>query len=230
MLRRRSRSWKRPAHADADVCGVLEQLAQLIAAVRLEHPVRVGVDGPDAVGKTTLADRLVAPLEASGRSVVRASVDGFHRPRAERYRRGELSPEGYYLDSFDYEAVRRELLDPLGPGGGRLCRTAVFDFRSDTPVSGLVVEVPATAIVLVDGIFLQRPELDGCFDLVVYIDAPEEAILERARRRDGEVSLERYRARYLPAQRRYRQARDPVGRADVVVDNTDADRPRIARR
>jgi hypothetical protein len=29
------------------------------------------------VGKTTLADELVAPLQALGRTVIRASVDGF---------------------------------------------------------------------------------------------------------------------------------------------------------
>ena len=83
------------------------------------------MDGPDAAGKTTLAAELAGRL-AGKRDVIRASIDGFHRPRAQRYRRGDLSPEGAYHDTFDYGAVRAVLLDPLGPGGSRRYRTAVF--------------------------------------------------------------------------------------------------------
>lgn len=32
--------------------------------------------------------------DARGREVIRASTDGFHFPRAQRYRRGRYSPEG----------------------------------------------------------------------------------------------------------------------------------------
>jgi uridine kinase len=48
----------------------------------------VGIDGPDAAGKSTFADSLSDRL---GTSTVRASIDGFHHPRAVRRRRGELS-------------------------------------------------------------------------------------------------------------------------------------------
>jgi uridine kinase len=66
----------------------IEKLASVIAAVRVDHPTRVAIDGVDGVGKTRLADELVEPLAATGREVIRASVDGFHRPREARYRRG----------------------------------------------------------------------------------------------------------------------------------------------
>lgn len=95
----------------------LEQLAQLIAFVERPHPVRVAIDGIDAAGKTILSDELVAPIEDLTRSVIRASCDGFHSVRADRYRRVRDSPEGYYHDSFDYEAIRSALLVPLGPSG-----------------------------------------------------------------------------------------------------------------
>jgi len=78
----------------------IEQLATAIAAVQVTHPTRVAIDGVDGVGKTSLAEELVAPLARKGREVVRASVDGFHRPRAARYLRGRDSAEGYFLDSF----------------------------------------------------------------------------------------------------------------------------------
>lgn len=75
--------------------GLVEVLARWVDAIRLSHPVRVAIDGVDAAGKTTLADELVAPLRRRGRSVVRASADDFHNPRALRYRAGRDSPEVY---------------------------------------------------------------------------------------------------------------------------------------
>lgn len=79
---------------------LLEQLAKKINELQIDHPVRVAIDGVDTAGKTILADELVKPLEELGRPVIRASIDGFHRPRAERYARGKNSPEGYYFDSL----------------------------------------------------------------------------------------------------------------------------------
>lgn len=149
---------------------IIYQLAGLIAAVSRPHPVRVGIDGVDASGKTTVADELALRLERRGRRVIRASMDGFHRPRVERYRLGEDSPEGYYFDSFDYGALRDILLVPLGPQGSLRYRRAVFDFRSDSPVDEPSTEAPPDALLLFDGVFLSRPELDGYWDFRIFVD------------------------------------------------------------
>src|SRR5262245_28892710 len=93
---------------------VVSRIADAIAAGD-----RVAIDGPDAAGKTTLADELAELLAARGTVTVRASIDGFHRPRQERLAAGELSPRGYLEYSFDLAALRRDLLEPLGPGGSR---------------------------------------------------------------------------------------------------------------
>jgi uridine kinase len=98
---------------------LLDRLAGAIESVITPHPLRVAVDGPPAAGKTTLADELALLLRTRGREVIRASTEGFHLPRAQRYRRGEFSPEANYHDSFDYDTLRRVLLDPLGPDGDR---------------------------------------------------------------------------------------------------------------
>src|SRR3712207_7018949 len=63
----------------------VEQLAELIEATSVPHPVRVAIDGPDAAGKTVLADELAVALSVRRRHVIRASIDGFHRPRTARY-------------------------------------------------------------------------------------------------------------------------------------------------
>lgn len=210
---------------------VLTALVEHIAAIALPHPTRVAIDGIDAAGKTMLADALEPLIEQRGRPVIRASVDDFQRPRAVRYARGRLSPEGYYEDAFDYAALRRVLLEPLGPHGDRRYCTKAFDYRRDEMIDAPVQVAPANAVLLVDGVFLQRPELAGCWDLVVFVDVPFDVSLARALERDvahfgsTEVVRERYARRYIPAQQRYFAECRPREHSDLVVENADPARP-----
>ena len=207
---------------------VLDRLAERIAGLARTHDrVLVGIDGPDAAGKTTLADGLADRLAVP---VVRASVDGFHRPRAVRRRRGELSAEGCYRDSFDLEALVDRLLRPFTAGAGRVA-TQVFDHRTDEP-AGSSCEVPPRAVLVVDGVFLLREPLHGLWTLSLHLHVPPGETLRRALVRDVGDAVEverRYRERYLPAQDLYRAEVDPVGRADVVIDNTDPRAPTVLR-
>lgn len=209
---------------------VAETLANQIESVRVEWPIRVAVDGPDAAGKRTLADRIASVLAARGRTVIRASVDDFQRPRADRYRRGPYSADGYYRDSFDYAALRRLLLDPLGPSGDRSYRTAVFDFVHDVEQAGLAGVAAKDAIVIVDGVFLLRRELVSARDFTVFVSITPDETLRRALVRDvasfgsTEEVERRYRERYLPAQALYLTEVRPRDRAAVVVENEDPSR------
>lgn len=213
---------------------VFQILTERLAALSCPHPMRVAVDGIDAAGKTMLAEELAAALEAQGRPVIRASIDGFHRPRAERYQRGPTSPEGYCLDSFDYAALQETLLVPLGPEGSRRYRRAIFDFRTDSALNSPEEVAPVDAILLFDGVFLLRPELKGAWDYRVFVDVPFEVALERASQRDitlfgsSEEVRTRYHARYIPGQRLYFEHAHPRERADAIVYNEPLDDPRLA--
>ncbi|MGC4892710.1 uridylate kinase [Micromonospora sp. DT31] len=205
---------------------VLARLADHLVVRRPPHPLRVAVDGPDAAGKTRLADDLAEVLGAR-RPVLRVSVDGFHQPAAIRRARGPLSPEGYYRDAFDHETLVTRVLRPLGPGGDRQYLPAAYDLRAETPVTAEPVLAPVDAVLLADGVFLLRPELRAHWDVTVYLHVEPEETLRRALLRDVEVfgSAEevrrRYRARYLPGQELYRAEVGPARHADVVLDLTD---------
>ena len=215
---------------------VLDELADRIASVSLGRPVRVAIDGRTGSGKTTLADELGALLIARGRSVIHTSIDGFHRPKAERYARGRTSPEGYYYDARDLDAVTRLLLAPLGPTGGRRYRTASFDLESDCPIDQEPSVAEADAILIVDGTFLQRPELAGGFDVTIYVATADEIATARGVARDAErlggvdAARELYAARYRPAVDLYDRLCAPESRADAVFHNDDVERPRLTVR
>ena len=134
---------------------VLTELARHIVRLSPDRIIRVAVDGVDGAGKTTFANELADAICPLRRSVIRASVDGFHNPRAIRYERGRHSPDGYFENSYNYAALKQYLLDPLSPGGCRRYRAAVFDHVTDRPVSFDEREALPASILLFDGIFLQ---------------------------------------------------------------------------
>ena len=184
---------------------LLNQLADMIAAVDRPHPVRVGIDGPGASGKTTLADELVAHLQSRGRPVIRASVDGFHNPPEVRYQRGKDSVEGYYHDSFNHDAITESLLAPLGPDGSRTYTPARYDFRTESEVETQTHDAPDNAVLLFEGVFVLREELRGHFDFTCYVDVDFNETTRRAMDRDA-ASL-RLAGRRGPALRRALRAR-----------------------
>jgi len=206
---------------------LLQELSSWIADLEIGRPIRFGIDGVDASGKTTLADELVPSLQSLGRPAVRASIDGFHRPRSERYQLGRQSPEGYYRDSFNLEMLIGRLLAPLGPGGSRRIVRAVFDYRLDAAVDLLEESVERNAILVFDGVFLHRPELIRYWDATIYLDVPFDISVLRSTHRDGwppEVDAVENR-RYVEGQRIYLRECNPRALASVVIDNADLDAP-----
>lgn len=92
---------------------VIRRLAELVVAIERPHPVRIGVDGFSAAGKSTLADELATTVAERGRTCLRAGLDDFKRPRAER----PAGPTGFYQGAWDLDAIRTFLLVPSGPAG-----------------------------------------------------------------------------------------------------------------
>lgn len=208
---------------------VVGRLARLIDGLPGDR-VLVAFDGPDAAGKTTLAREVAGSL---ARPAICASVDGWHHPREVRLRRGSESPEGYYLDSFNLEALVDDLLTPFRRGASYV-PTSRFDHRADTAVR-TDQHVAERAALLFDGVFLLRQELVTQWDLRVYVHVAEEITLSRGLERDldlfgGEAALRhRYELRYLPGQALYRDCASPREAADVVLDNSDWRNPVILR-
>ena len=85
---------------------VVDRLGAFVAN-NPSRPVRVGIDGRSAAGKTTFADRLAAAAFARGRDVVQASIDDFHPPGHKKRRH---SVETYYDSGYEYGRFRSWVL------------------------------------------------------------------------------------------------------------------------
>ena len=133
--------------------------------------------------------------------------------------------------AFDYEVVRRELLEPWRRAPGTSYRRRWHDPVTDTPADDEPETVPAGGVLLVDGVFAQRTELVDLWDLVVYVDARPEVRVSRMAARDGVPDEPEHpdQRRVLDAQRIYLTRCRPRERADVVIDNTDPATPGIVR-
>ncbi|MFG2441035.1 cytidylate kinase family protein [Streptomyces sp. NPDC048508] len=213
---------------------LIRGLTEVITSVTTTHPLRVAIDGPPASGKTTLADELAVVLREQDRNVIRATIDDFLFPRAQRYRRGRYSAEGCYFDAHDRAALCRVLLDPLGPGGDRGFQHTVYDADADTPSFPPATTAPENAVLLFDGVFLLRPELIDRWDLRIFVSVPFEQTVDRARDRGTAqagstahtAEIERsWRNRYIPAQQLYFATARPTDHADIIVHNDRLQRP-----
>lgn len=189
---------------------VLDELADALAAVHAsDRLTRIGIDGVDGAGKTRLAEEVAQELTSRGRPAVRVSLDQFEREKAERYERGDLSPEGFYRDSFDLERFRAHVVSIAGP---------------------------PDVVIVVDGVFLHRPELADLWHATVWVEADIETAAARGAERNHvwfdslDETHERYRIRYMPAQRRYIEEQRPHERATFVIRNTDLAEPELVTR
>jgi uridine kinase len=206
---------------------LLASLTSQVVGAHRGRRIKVAVDGVDGAGKSVLADELAERISALGRCVVRASVDGFHRPRAERYRRGRTSPEGYYRDSYDYRRLRELLLNSLAAGASGRLRVAAFDHRRDTAISMPVQQAALDAVLILDGVFLHRPELQDSWDFSIFVHVGFDVALARCARRDRaspDLSTVANR-RYVDGQRHYFRDAQPWEHATVIVDNNDLAAP-----
>lgn len=216
--------------ATAGPSDVMCSVAMRIPASQNGRCPRVAIDGPDGAGKTYFADELAALLRTQQRPVVRVSLDDFHNTRAVRYRLGRDSPEGFWLDSYNYERFHADVLAPFSPGGSREYRVAAHDLTTDAVLNPVPRTAAPGTVLIVDGIFLHRNELAAIWDFSVFLDVPFVETARRMALRDGTDPDPDHPSmrRYVEAQRRYFQECSPQQRATVLIDNAALGRPSIA--
>ena len=213
---------------------MLDRLAEMIDSVG-DHRLRVAIDGHTAAGKTSLGHELAYSLSRRRRPVFRASLDDFKRPWSERHLYDRLSGEGYYRNAFDCEAARRLLLNPSDPSADGLVALCSIDPLTQIDHSAVQSAMPTNGVLVVDGVFAYRPEINDYWDLRIWVEIDPELSVRRGVERDAEGSggaeeaEALHRDRYLPGELLYIEEINPRAFVDVVIDNKDFENPRVIR-
>jgi len=124
----------------------------------------------------------------------------------------------------------------LGQDGGRRYSTASFDLAGDVPLPVEFNLAESHAVLVVDGTFLQRPELRPWWDFTVFVETDERVAEQRGIARDAahlgdeELSMRLFAERYRPAFGLYTGEVDPNANADAVLDNNDFNSPSLQLR
>jgi pantothenate kinase len=177
----------------------LAELAEAVSDRAGQRPDRtaryvVGIAGPPAAGKSTLATALRDELNrrSGGRVAEVAPMDGFHLSDAELRRIGALRRKGE-PDTFDAAAYARLLASVRADAD---VGWPTFDRSIEATVPGGVVFTPEVRIVVTEGNYLLldrgawaavRPALDDAWFLDADLARIEARLL--ARHRDGGKSV-----------------------------------------
>ncbi len=149
---------------------VLVDLLGLVMGTKPGERAVVGIDGAATAGTSQVAAELAALAERlAGREVVRVAMDGFANAHLHRSAGAELW-EAEYHGRYDYEAFRRRTLLPFR-SGIEIC-PGIYDSRAHEAVLLDAIEPSADAVLLVDGPFLHRPELNDAWDASLFVDGP----------------------------------------------------------
>jgi uridine kinase len=143
-------------------------------AARAGRPLVVALDGRSGAGKSTLARLLLSSVDAA-----LVEADLFYRDMPDD-QRAALTPEDGAAMYFDWERLRDEALIPLRRGG--TAQFCPFDWQRGSGLASPVT-VEHRPLVVVEGVYSARPELDGLVDLRVLIEVDEHQRQARLRQR-----------------------------------------------
>lgn len=187
---------------------MITRLSALISQSRPpEGPMVVGVTGMDTSGKSEMTTLLAQELETAGLSIQIVRLDDFHRTRSGEDGGSLPDPVQFFDSTYDFERLRNEILKPIRDEG-QLEKTLIcLDMLEETWSVERKFLVKSDTIVLLEGIFLFRPDIAHFLDLIIHLHVDE----------------------VLSSQSRYLEEYPAERNADVIIDNNDFENPIVIK-
>lgn len=180
-----------------------------------------GIDGLGGAGKTTYAQKLEDALKLAGMKVVLLHMDDFIHKRSVRYNKNKAEWDCYYNIQWRYDYVLENIFIPIHKGKEIHHMIEFYDKTQDV-YHQRRLDIDADTILMIEGVFIQRPLLRNYFDYVIYLDVPKEKRLSRVLNRDTylgnrDMILKKYINRYFPAEDKYVTEYNPIEKTDYIV-------------
>jgi hypothetical protein len=190
---------------------------QILAQPAGTASLRVAIDGAPAAQPDLLANAVLEPLRAGSREPVLVAADTFWRDASLRLEYGHEDVDSY-LTWLDADALRREVLEPVGPGGSGRYLPSLRDPVTNRATRQLPRTATPATVVIVHGSLLLGLGLP--FDLTIHLELSPAARVRRTAPGDAWT---------LPAFDRYDAAlAEGETAASIVIKLDDPRHPAIA--
>lgn len=199
---------------EKEICNSIMQLSSKTGIVI------IGIDGLGGAGKSTISEKICNEIQNSNIHTILLHIDDFINVREVRYNSAYPEWQCYYDLQWRYEYFS-EIIDQIKSRTNDHIEIKLYDKDNDCYVAQNY-DIREKTVVIVEGIFLQRKELYGIFDHMVYIDIPEDKRMARVLKRDTYIGneqqiIDKYENRYFPAERKYFNEYHPERSADHVI-------------
>jgi uridine kinase len=206
----------------SDIDEVVRNILERRANIPDTRSLLVGVSGIDGCGKGYVTTQLQAHLVLRGVIPAILNVDGWLNLPQKRF--DQSAPAvNFYENAIRLDQFFNQLVLPLRDGRSvhlvaDLTEETASDYRKHT------YDYRDVSVILVEGIFLFKPEYRKYFDLAIWIDCSFPTALARAIDRGQEGlspanTIAAYDTIYFPAQRIHLAQDKPRENADLIFEN-----------
>jgi len=173
----------------------------------------LGIDGLSRSGKTTLVQNLSQELSERNLPFRLFHIDDHIVERSKRYGTGYEEWYEYYHLQWDVQSLKDHFFEQLKSSKPFQLPYYVPDEDRQTYQN---IKLPDRCLVIVEGVFLQRPEWRSYFDSVIYLDCPREKRFSRENK-DTQMNKTKFENRYWKAEDYYLQNEEPLKQADLII-------------
>lgn len=195
----------------------IQNLINQLPELKVGQRFILGIDGLSRSGKTTFTKRMKQSLEKQNLSFHLFHIDDFIVDKDKRYHTGHDEWIEYYRLQWDAEWLRANFFNQLKKSTE--LPLPAYDPTTDKQ-KWQVIQIPATCLIIVEGIFLQRKEWRVFFDFMIYLDCSRVTRFSRESKTTQE-NIDKFRNRYWKAEEYYIKTVTPLERADLVIKNDD---------
>jgi len=193
----------------------------IIEAIKGINIAIIGIDGLGGAGKSKISEEIRQRFTENHYHTVLLHIDDFINIKEVRYSDTYPDWRCYYDIQWRYDYFANYIINKIKTNAITSVDVELYDRDNDTYYIRNY-NIKEKTIVIVEGIFLQRIELSGIFDFMIYIDIPEDIRLKRLLKRDTYMGnqqqiIDKYENRYFPAEHKYINDYHPADYADYVI-------------
>ncbi|MEN9389343.1 MAG: hypothetical protein RLY61_427 [Candidatus Parcubacteria bacterium] len=195
---------------NSDIEKVISKIIELIK--NSAKPRLVALDGRSGTGKTTIAKHIASRLDGV---VILADNFWIGGPDEEWDLR---TPQEKSEQAIDWKRIRMDVLEPLL--AGKPASWHPFNWKAGEGLDEEPIEAQPTKLVILDGAYSSRPELQDIIDLSVLVEVPDDNNRRgRLINREGKEYMDDWHKRWDPAEDYYFSKVRPKSSFDMIITN-----------